>query len=103
LSDAVSTDKVCPVAGSYGSKDWANEQLRRFIRVLKSDIGHSNARNLCTLARETEEDLRSAGFWWQADRVSNHLNSYLRDCQGQRPRGVHSGGFKRLHGGDLDS
>jgi hypothetical protein len=58
----------------YGSKDWANWVLRRGIATLKDEDRDSNSRMVEVLIWINK--LTDYGFWWQAERLRNHLHRF---------------------------
>ena len=59
---------------AWGSMEWANEQLRFAIKVLRGrSCGHNWAANL-QLALLVRDRLWANGFPWQADRVDNWIH-----------------------------
>jgi hypothetical protein len=58
----------------YGSKEWANWILRVCIKELQNS-GRPAGSRVCEVLIHLE-NLKEAGFWWQADRVQNWLNFY---------------------------
>jgi hypothetical protein len=63
----------------WGSKDWANEQLRFAISVLHGDIVVSSDSGRIQLALVVKERLEDHGFWWQARILNCHLHRFQRD------------------------
>jgi hypothetical protein len=58
----------------FGSKDWANEQLRFAIKVLKGHCGGSNWQSNLATALFVRDRLWAMGWRWQADRVDNWIH-----------------------------
>jgi len=63
-------------------KAWANELLSYSTRQLydKStwNLPH-NIQNKIIVTQCNIDLLESAGFWWQAQRLANHLHRWIRD------------------------
>jgi hypothetical protein len=58
----------------------ANRSLCWFIDyVLKDPL--TNPYHARVIGRDLASRVRAAGFWWQADRIENHLNRYLKSLQ----------------------
>jgi len=86
----------------FGSKPWANEQLRYAIRVLKGEAGSSGCRvwngNLF-LALYLKDRLLELGFPWQAARIENwihRLQPSRADSAAEEAEEVHSGGIQPI-------
>lgn len=58
----------------YGSKEWANEQLRFAILVLKGQCGGKRWKGNLQIALLVKEGLLEHGFVWQAARVENWIH-----------------------------
>ena len=58
----------------WGSREWANEQLKFAIKVLKGECGGSVWKNNVALALYIRDRLWSMGWRWQADRVDNWVH-----------------------------
>lgn len=62
-----------------GSKEWANELLRWFLReILYADTWVKHPYNKLIVGYDIVDQLESHGFWWQAERVKNHLHRWMR-------------------------
>jgi hypothetical protein len=70
--------RFCDLSFSeYGSKAWANDLLRWFLReILYAETWKNHPEYKVILGKVIIEDLRSHGYFWQADRVINHLNRW---------------------------
>lgn len=58
----------------FGSKEWANEQLRFSIKVLKGECGGSNWKSNLATALFVRDRLWAFGYTWQAARVDNWIH-----------------------------
>jgi hypothetical protein len=56
------------------SKEWANNQLKFGIRLLKGDICNQDFNRAISDVISIRTGLKVAGFWWQAKRLTNHIN-----------------------------
>ena len=72
-------DKVFEKYPVYGSKDWANWLLKEAIKTLQNKERPAGARLLEVLC--FLDDLKEAGYWWQAERLQNHLHRLWADLQ----------------------
>jgi len=62
-----------------GSKKWANNLLRWFLReILYSDVWINHPYNKLILGYDIVDRLNSYGFLWQAERVNNHLHRWMK-------------------------
>ena len=62
----------------YGSKDWANHKLRWFLNeVLYADVWIQHPYCKLAVGYEIIDQLESHGFWWQAERIRNHLHRWM--------------------------
>lgn len=61
------------------SKEWANDLLRSGIRELKNKGRDRKARFLEVITYIGL--LMEEGFWWQAERLRNHLHRHWRHLQ----------------------
>jgi hypothetical protein len=62
---------------SWGSREWANEQLRWIISELKAEASKGSAfrwRQGLFLALHVKERLLDLGFPWQAARIENWIH-----------------------------
>lgn len=64
------------------SKEWANSLLRYGILVLKTWWASPTSTRLSVvykirLVRSFINQLDLEGFWWQRDRLKNHLHRYM--------------------------
>lgn len=66
---------------TWGSKEWANEQLRFAISALMGNRGGSNWKSNLVLALSIKQRLLENGFPWQAARVEN----WVHRLQARRP------------------
>lgn len=69
-----------------GSKDWANQILRYGIEILRKWWIKPNCARVTrvykvVLVRDLIYDLREAGFWWQSNRLENHLHLFLQNLK----------------------
>jgi len=63
----------------FSSNDWANEKLRWFLReILYAETWVKHPQNKVILARILIERLESECFWWQAERLRNHLHRWMK-------------------------
>ena len=58
----------------WGSRDWANEQLRFAIKVLQGKCGGARWKGNLQLALIVKDRLLERGFTWQAERVENWIH-----------------------------
>jgi len=58
----------------WGSREWANDQLRFAIRVLKGECGGARWKGNLQLALMIKERLLEYGFVWQASRLENWIH-----------------------------
>lgn len=70
------------MASTWGSKPWANELLRYGIVVLRKWWGSPESTRLqvyykVQIINGLVDQLDRAGFWWQGQRLRNHLRRYL--------------------------
>jgi len=71
--------KVSPKPISeYGSVDWANEQLRFTIKVLKGRCGGHRWKGNLQLALIIKDRLLARGYTWQAERIENWIHRLQR-------------------------
>lgn len=62
-----------------GSKKWANDLLRWFLReILYAPTWENHPSYKIIVAKVIIYDLERAGFPWQRDRVINHLNRWKK-------------------------
>ena len=59
---------------SFGSKDWANEQLRFGIEVLREK--HPQPNVTMQLVLHILQKLESRGFVWQVKILNSHIHHY---------------------------
>lgn len=64
---------------NWGSKEWANEQLRFAIKVLSGKIVVSRPNGLLQVALIIKKDLLDNGFRWQARILSCHIHCFQRE------------------------
>lgn len=62
----------------FGSKEWANEQLRFAIKVLKGKCGGSRWKGNLQLALIVKDRLLVRGYTWQAERIENWIHRLQR-------------------------
>jgi hypothetical protein len=61
------------------SRDEANEKLRWFLReILYADTWIRHPYNKVIVGLDVIDSLEFEGFFWQADRVRNHLHRWMR-------------------------
>jgi hypothetical protein len=80
---------------AWGSMEWANEQLKFAIRVLKGSCGGSRWDGNLQLALMIKDRLLEYGFVWQAERIENwihRLQPRKADSllESERERGIHT-------------
>jgi hypothetical protein len=63
----------------FGSKEWANFLLREGIKELKNKNRAVSGRFVEVLALISL--LIDEGYWWQAERLRNHLYRHWQDLQ----------------------
>lgn len=62
---------------SYGSKAWANEQVSWFCReILYSSTWSAHPFLKVILGVHLAKQLDGLGFWWQAERIRNHIHRW---------------------------
>ena len=75
--------KVCVI----GSKEWANDLLRWFLReILYADCWNNHPHNKIVLAYVVIDRLNDYGFFWQSARLRNHLHRWKKSCTRARAR-----------------
>lgn len=70
------------VLSEWGSKEWANDQLRFAIRVLQGKIVGSSDKGRIQIAILVEDRLSKAGFWWQHRILDHHLHLFMKNHGG---------------------
>ena len=70
------------VLSEWGSKEWANDQLRFAIRVLKGEIVGSSDKGRIQIAILIQDRLSQAGFWWQHRILDHHLHLFMKKHRG---------------------
>lgn len=76
-------EKVCV----FGSKEWANDLLRWFLRdILYKKTWVFHPYNKIIVAYDVIDQLESWGFVWQAERVRNHLHRWMKNISCTRAR-----------------
>lgn len=65
----------------WGSKAWANDELRYAVLVLKGQAFISDFKGRLAVALYIKEVLDEAGFPWQAERVENWVRFFSRQYQ----------------------
>ena len=71
----------------YGSKEWANDLLRWFLRdILYKKTWVFHPYNKIIVAYDVIDQLESRGFPWQAERVRNHLHRWMKNISCKRAR-----------------
>jgi hypothetical protein len=59
----------------WGSKDWANQELRYAIKVLRFEAFRSRKlTDYLALALDIKGWLEDEGFWWQARTLDYHIH-----------------------------
>lgn len=61
---------------SWGSKEWANDQLRYAISVLQGRSMGSRPKGRIEIALLIKDRLKKEGFWWQAKTLEYHLHRF---------------------------
>jgi hypothetical protein len=79
----LSSERTCSL---WGSREWANEQLRFAIRVLKGEACGSRWKGRLQLALMVKDRLLANGFVWQAARIENFIHR-LQPCRADSLRG----------------
>lgn len=64
-------------SGGYLDKAWANEVLRGQIKQIWSKRFVDHTDMVVSETRALIDMLRIQGFWWQSERLQNHLNRRL--------------------------
>jgi hypothetical protein len=67
-----------------GSKDWANSKLKFGIKLLNDGSTWSESQNRkfkVIVVRNIVFWLGHYGFWWQSERLRNHLHCYFRSLK----------------------
>lgn len=60
-------------------KEWANDTLRYAIHDIINDPGwNKHPENVVILCRDLMSFLESHGFWWQSERIKNHLHLWMK-------------------------
>ena len=82
------------VVSAIGSEEWANEQLRFAIKVLKGKCGGRRWKGNLQVALMVRDRLWANGYTWQAARVDNwvhRLQPRKADSlpKSERERGIH--------------
>jgi hypothetical protein len=68
------------------SKVEANEKLRWFLReILYADTWVLHPYNKVIVGLDVIDSLEFEGFFWQADRVKNHLHRWMRSIACKDP------------------
>ena len=80
LSELKAVKKV-----SYGSMDWANDILRCFLNdILYEKTWVYHPYNKLIVGYDVIDRLEVHGFWWQAERLKNHLHRWMkRSCKSE--------------------
>lgn len=78
----------------FGSKEWANDQLKFAILVLKGQCGGKRWKGNLQMALIIKERLEEKGFTWQAERIENWIHR-LQPRKADSPQ--KGGGGERLH------
>jgi len=63
----------------FGTKEWANNQLRYAIRVLKGRAFRSTPEGRIEVALFIKRRLERYGFWWQAKEVDGWVHRYQKE------------------------
>jgi hypothetical protein len=59
----------------WGSKEWANDELRFAIKVLRFDVFKSRKlTDYLATALDIKATLEEYGFWWQARILDHHIH-----------------------------
>ena len=81
----------------FYSKEWANEQLRFTILVLKGECGGHRWKGNLQIALYVKEGLLEHGYTWQAERVENWIHRLqprkVDSLQKEKERDIHSRGI----------
>ena len=86
MSSQISRSRQKEICAPMGSVQWANEQLRFAIKVLKGECGgHSWKRNI-VLALYLRDRLWAYGYRWQAERIDNWIHR-LQPRKADSPEG----------------
>jgi len=71
----------------FGSKEWANDLLRWFLReILYKKTWVHHPYNKIIVAYDVIDQFESRGFVWQAERVRNHLHRWMKNISCTRAR-----------------
>ena len=65
----------------FGSREWANDQLRFAIGVLKGQRVGSRWPGRVQIALLVRDRLLEYGWTWQAERVENWIHRCLQPCR----------------------
>jgi hypothetical protein len=63
---------------SFYDVDWANQQLRYGIRILRREGCAQSIGRAISDAIIIRNRLADNGFWWQADRLDNFIHLYMK-------------------------
>ena len=81
----------------WGSKEWANDELRFGIRIINGDIVKTRKlTDLLAIALDVKSWLEREGFWWQAKTLDHHIHLWqakhrkeLKRLRKLSPGGLH--------------
>jgi len=59
---------------TFGSKEWANDQLRFVIRILKGEGVVATWKGRLQIVLYVKNRLEDMAFWWQAERIENWIH-----------------------------
>jgi len=98
MNDVRVADKCVTVSVEIGSKEWANESLRWFLReILYSPTWQGHPYFKILIGEDLAERLVEKGFPWQAERIRNHLHRWLKSiaCRSRGPDTLSNGERER--------
>jgi hypothetical protein len=59
---------------------WANDSLRLGIRILRGEVVHCrDDKAILQVVLVIKENLEAASFWWQAQRLDNHIHLWQKN------------------------